>query len=400
MRKLDDYRIIAGDRIIDEILREAEPLKGKYVTHVNSTYYGGGVAEILDNLVYLMNEVGINAGWRLLKGSDGFFEITKFFHNGCQGAAVELTPEIRKKYEENNERNAKIMHLEKSDAVIAHDPQVLPLIRYYEKSQPWIWRCHIDITNPDKILWEYLKGFINRYDAMVISDERFRKKDINIPQHVIMPSIDPLADKNRDLSAGEAEKILAEAGINTGKPIISQISRYDHWKDPLGVIDAFLIVKREINCQLILLGNFADDDPEGQAMFDKVKEKAKDLGDVMVLANMDNNDLLVNALQRSSVVVLQKSLREGFGLTVSEALWKGTPVVAGRVGGISNQIIDGQNGFLVASIEECAQRTIGILKDGILREKMGRFARDFVKEHFLITRHLLDYIRLIKAKLN
>lgn len=399
MRKLDDYRQIVGDKVIDGILASAEPLKGKYVSHVNSTYYGGGVAEILDSLVYLMNEAGINAGWRLIKGSDEFFRTTKLFHNGCQGAEVKLTPEIKKVYEETNERNSVFMHLENSDAIIAHDPQVLPLIRHYGKKQPWIWRCHIDITHPNAELWEYLKDFANCYDGVILSDKKYEKKDLEPPQHIIMPSIDPLNDKNRKMEPEEAWRILEKIGIESAKPIVSQISRYDLWKDPLGVIDAYDLAKKEMDCQLVLLGNFATDDPEGDEMYKKVVERAKRSKDVTVLVNVENNDLAVNALQTVSHVVLQKSLREGFALTVSEALWKGTPVIAGRVGGIPNQVIDGENGYLVESVEECAEKIVTVLRDDNLRKKMGEFAHEFVKEHFLITRHLADYINLLKVEM-
>jgi len=396
MANLDDYRKIVGDKKINEIIKEAKPLKGKYIVHVNSTFYGGGVAEILDSLVYLMNQVGIKAGWRLLKGHCSFFEITKSFHNGSQGANIKLTPKIKKVYEEANRHNSIFMHLEKNDAIIIHDPQVLPLIKFYKKQQPWVWRCHIDITKPNKKLWNYLKNFINLYDEMIISDSRYRKKDIKVPQTIIMPSIDPLNEKNKKLSPQKIKSILSELGIKFNKPIISQISRFDIWKDPCGVIEVFKKVKKKTDCQLILLGNSATDDPEGLKIYYEVAKKAKKIKDVTLLLNVNNNDLVVNALQRVSEVVLQKSIREGFALTVSEALWKGTPVIGGNVGGIPNQVIDGKNGYLVNNIEECADRTIKLLKDDRSRKKMGKYAHEFVKENFLITRHLLDYIKLLK----
>jgi trehalose synthase len=395
MATLDDYRKIAGDEIVDQIIEEAKPLKGKYVTHVNSTYYGGGVAEILDNLVYLMNEIGINAGWRLLKGTKSFFEITKLLHNSCQGGKLEMSPELKEYYEETNRRNSVFMHLEKSDVVIAHDPQVLPLVKFYKASQLWIWRCHIDITEPNPQVWEYLSQFIWHYDEMIISDEKYKKNNLRIPQTVIMPSIDPLSAKNRELSFAEAVTILKKAGIKLGRPIISQISRFDSWKDPLGVIEAYEMAKKEVNCQLVLLGNFATDDPEGLEMYEKTVARAKKSQDVTVLVNVEKNDLTVNALQRVSEIVLQKSLREGFGLTVSEALWKGTPVIGGRVGGIPNQIIDGQNGYMVESVKGCATRIIELMRDEKKRKAMGKFGKEHVRKNFLITRHLLDYIRLL-----
>lgn len=396
MSILNQYKKIIGEEKINEIIGEAKPLRGKYVAHINSTFYGGGVAEIIESLVVLMNDIGINAGWRQLKGSAPFFEITKLFHNGSQGADVKINNKIKKIYEEINRKNSLFMHIEKNDAVIIHDPQVLPLIKFYKKQQPWIWRCHIDITEPDKILWNYLKSFINLYDAMIISDVNYRKKDIKIPQEVIMPSINPLNDKNKKLSFAQIRLILEKAGIKPNKPIISQISRYDQWKDPLGVIDVFRAVKKKIDCQLVLLGNFATDDPEGGKVYQEVMRKVRNLKDAYALLNVKDNDLTVNALQSASAVVLQKSLREGFAITVSEALWKETPVIGGNVGGIPNQIIDGKSGYLINNIQECADRTVELLKNEILRKRMGKFGHEYVKNNFLVTRHLLDYIRLLK----
>lgn len=395
MELLNKYSNIIGQKEVDRIVKEAEPLKGKYITHVNSTFYGGGVAEVLNSLVILMNDVGIKAGWRHLKGTETFFEITKVFHNGAQGGEVKLDSETKKTYEDICRHNSIFMHLDTNDAVVAHDPQVLPLIEFYKKNKPWIWRCHIDITDPDKKLWRYLKRFIKQYDEMVVSDEEYKKKDINIPQSVIMPSIDPLSKKNKYLSASRARKVLSDLGVELNKPVVSQISRYDKWKDPIGVVDAFKKIRKEMDCQLVLLGNTAPDDPEGQEVYQKVVKKTKNMKDVTVLLNVENNDLAVNALQRMSDVVFQKSIREGFALTVSEALWKGTPVVAGNTGGIPNQIVEGKNGHLVNSVNECARKTIPILKNKKTREQMGQFAREYVRDNFLITRHLLDYIRLL-----
>ncbi len=394
MITLDDYRKIVGDEKIDEIIREAKPLRGKYVVHINSTFYGGGVAEILDSLVYLMNQVEIKAGWRLIKGIPSFFDVTKSFHNGCQGANTKLTAKVKEIYEGTNFHNSTFMHLEKNDAVIIHDPQVLPLIKFYKKNQPWIWRCHIDITKPNKKLWNYLKNFINLYDEMIISDECYRKKDIKIPQTIIMPSINPLNERNKRVSKQKARSILSEHGIKFNKPIISQISRFDVWKDPSGVVDSFRKTRKYANCQLVLLGNFATDDPEGFKVYQEIVKKVKGEKDITVL--LADSILIVNALQAVSEVVLQKSLREGFALTVSEALWKETPVIGGNVGGIPNQIINGKNGYLVNNIDECSDRTIELLKNDKLRKKMGKFGRELVRENFLITRHLLDYIKLLK----
>jgi len=396
MKLLNKYKNIIGAPKVAEIIKKARPLRGKYILHVNATYYGGGVAQILDRLVVLMNDIGINACWSILKGNEPFFEITKTFHNGTQGEKIKLTNKIKKTYEDLCERNSVFMNFNNLDAVIAHDPQVLPLINYEkQKKVSWIWRCHTDITNPNKELWKYLKTFIRKYNHMIVSDKKYLKKDLKIKQSIIMPSIDPLSDKNRDISEKEAREELKKLGIkNLKKPIVSQISRYDHFKDPLGVLAAFSLMKKKVDCQLVLLGNFATDDPEGDYMYKEVKKKARGMRDVTVLANI-GTPLSVNALQKMSAVVLQKSIKEGFALTVAEALWKRTPVVAGNVGGIPNQIIDGKNGYLIKSIKECADRTVEILKDHNLRKKMGDFGREHVKENFLITRHLLEYIDLL-----
>jgi len=397
MNTLNNYRKIVGDKKINEIINEAKPLKGKYVTHINSTFYGGGVAEILSSLVFLMNDVGIKAEWRLLRGNKNFFNITKSFHNGLQGDDIKLTEKNKKIYEKINYLNSLFMHIEKSDIVIAHDVQVLPLIKFFKKTQPWIWRCHVDISNQNKKLWKYLTKFINLYDNIIISDKNYIKNDIKTEQKIIMPSIDPLSDKNKNLSFKKAKAILSNFDIKFNKPIISQISRYDIWKDPVGVVDTFLLIKKKIDCQLILLGNTSIDDPEGDKIYKQVIKKTKNIKDCIVLLNVENNDIVVNALQRMSDVVLQKSLKEGFALTVSEALWKGTPVVGSNVGGIPNQIINGKNGYLINSIKECAEKTIKILQDNNLRKKMKKYAHEYVKENFLITRHLLDYIKIINT---
>ncbi len=399
MSLLEDYRKIAGNDIIEKIIQEAQPLQGKYITHVNSTYYGGGVAEILDSLIYLMNEIGIHAGWRLLKGNENFFQATKLFHNGCQGEKIELIPEIKKIYEETNRRNSKFMHLEQSDVIIIHDPQVLPLIGYYPKNQPWLWRCHIDLTAPDAALWQYLQNFIKKYDRVIVSDKAYKKSDLQVSQEVIMPSIDPLHEKNRKLSLEQAKKIISSLGINIQKPIVSQISRFDYWKDPIGVIEAFQKAKKKVDCQLVLLGNYATDDPEGYEMHKRVCQKAEGIEDIKILANVKNNNSAVNALQTFSTVVIQKSIREGFGLTVSESLWKKTPVIGGKAGGISNQIVEGENGYLVDSVDQCAQRIVELLKDEKKRKKMGENGREYIRKNFLITRHLLDYLRVFKRTL-
>jgi len=392
---LKNYGNIVGEELVEKIYREAEPLANKHVEHVNSTFYGGGVAEILNSLALLMNDVGIRTGWRLLKGTPDFFNVTKKFHNGLQGEDINLTDIDKRIYLETNEINSVIMHIDFADCLIIHDPQPLPLINFYEKKQPWVWRCHIDLSNPNQLLWNYLKQFIGKYDSVIVSMEQYKQKDLQKPYHLIPPSIDPLTTKNKFISETEIKKYLSKFGVELDKPVISQVSRFDKWKDPLGVIKAFEIIKKQVDCKLVLLGSMASDDPEGDIIYNHLMEKVKGNRDIIIINFSD--DFLVNCLQRASDVVIQKSTREGFGLTVTEALWKGTPVVAGNVGGIPLQVIDGKNGYLINDVKECADRTVKLLKDPKLREEFGAVGIEHVKKNFLITRHLLDYIRLIKS---
>jgi len=392
---LKNYSSIVGEKLVGEIYEEAAPLEDKHVEHINSTYYGGGVAEILSSLTLLMNDVGIKTGWRLLKGNQDFFNVTKKFHNALQGENIRLSENKKKIYTECSEINSILMHIHSLDAIIIHDPQPLPLINFYKKKQPWIWRCHIDLSNPNKELWSYLKQFIEKYDAVVVSMEQYKQKDLQKPHHIIQPSIDPLTVKNKFIPDSVVKRYLSKFGVDLDKPVISQVSRFDKWKDPLGVVKSFEIIKKQVDCKLVLLGSMASDDPEGEIIYNRLMEKVKDNKDIIVINYAD--DFLVNCLQRASDVIIQKSLKEGFGLTVTEALWKGTPVVAGNVGGIPLQVIDGKNGYLVNNIRECADRTIKLLKDPRLREELGTAGMGHVKKNFLITRHLMDYIHLLKG---
>lgn len=392
---LKNYSSIVGEKLVDEIYEEAAPLEDKHVEHINSTYYGGGVAEILSSLTLLMNDVGIKTGWRLLKGSQDFFNVTKKFHNALQGENIRLSENKKKIYTECSEINSIIMHIHSLDAIIVHDPQPLPLINFYKKKQPWIWRCHIDLSNPNKELWSYLKQFIEKYDAVVVSMEQYKQKDLQKPHHIIRPSIDPLTVKNKFIPDSVVKRYLSKFGVDLDKPVISQVSRFDKWKDPLGVVNSFEIIKKQVDCKLVLLGSMATDDPEGEIIYNRLMEKVKGNNDIIVINYAD--DFLVNCLQRASDVVIQKSIREGFGLTVTEALWKGTPVVGGNAGGIPLQVIDGKNGYLVNNVKECADRTIKLLKDPRLREELGTAGIGHVKKNFLITRHLMDYIHLLKG---
>ena len=393
---LDDYREIVGDRIISEIYKKARNLYGSNVQHINSTYYGGGVAEILTSLVPLMNDVGLETDWRILRGTPDFFTVTKKFHNALQGDTVNLSDMKKQLYLQSNEAFSvycKIDH----DYVIIHDSQPLALIKFYKKKQPWIWRCHVDLTGLNKKLWNFLKRFILRYDIVIVSSEKYKMKDLPVEQRVIYPSIDPLSPKNMELSDQTISKYLKKFKIPTDKPILTQISRFDKFKDPEGVIEVFKHVKEKIDCRLVLCGNMATDDPESLRVYEKVKRKSCKLiekGDVILITS--ENNILVNALQRASSVIIQKSLKEGFGLTVTEALWKEKPVVASNVGGIPIQINDGENGFLIDStdIKGFADRILAILRDKKMAKEIGKKGKESVRKQFLKTRSLMDYLDL------
>ena len=397
MISLDNYIEIVGNKVIAEIFRKARRLNGKQVLHINSTYQGGGVAEILHSLVPLMNDVGIDTDWNTLHGNPDFFTITKRFHNALQGDPVHLTKMKKKLYLEANEDFSKYNHIH-HDCVIIHDPQPMPLIKVYKKKQPWVWRCHIDLSNPNSELWEFLSQFLIRYDMAIISNESYRQKGLAMEQRVIYPAIDPVNSKNKELSDKDISKYLKKFGIDTDKPIISQVSRFDKWKDPEGVLKVFKLVKKEIDCRLVLCGSLATDDPEGPKLYERIKKNAEQLmdnGDVVLI--ISENNILVNALQRSSGAVIQKSIREGFCLAVTEALWKGTPVVASNVGGIPVQIKDGESGFLVEPDDTrgFADRVIKILNEPELAREVGEKGKETVRKNFLITRLLEDYLDLL-----
>lgn len=401
MKKLSAYRHIVGDAVIGEIYHKVKPLYGKRILHINSTFIGGGVAEILTHLTPLMNNVGIDADWRILHGNTDLFEITKKFHNALQGDEINLSSIKRKLYVAASEDFSAYARLD-HDLVIIHDPQPLPLIEFYKKRQPWIWRCHIDLSHPNPTLWDFLKGFIIRYDLAIVSHDQYTKKDLPVRQTVIQPVIDPLTPKNMPLKDREIAYYLRKHNIPTDKPIITQISRFDKWKDPMGVVEVFLKVKKKVDCRLVLCGNMATDDPEGIEIFQDVQNRVQDLidsGDVL-LVTVESN-VLVNALQRISAVVMQKSIREGFGLTVTEAMWKERPVLASNVGGIPLQITDGVDGFLAApdDYDGFADRAIEVLKSSTLAKEMGARAKETIREKFLITRLLRDYIDIISYQL-
>lgn len=389
--KVEDYEQLVGAETIERIIEKAKPLQDFQVVNINSTYYGGGVAELLSSLTLLMNNLGIKTGWRVIHGPPDFFSVTKKMHNALQGGVINLTNLKTQIYEEVVYENGIRNHLD-HDIVVIHDPQPLPMINHYKRRGPWIWRCHIDLSNPNKELWSYLIPFIEKYDAVIFSIKEYLQK-LKTPQLFFMPAIDPFSIKNRELSEDEVNERLNYYNIPTDLPLVVQISRLDRWKDPEGVIKTFKLARKEVACTLVLLGNVATDDPEGEEVYRSLLSQQEER--IIILSREDT--ALVNALQRRATAVLQKSIREGFGLTVAEAMWKGTPVIGGNVGGIRYQIEDGVNGFLVSSIEEAAERIIQLIKDKKLRDEMGQRAKETVRDQFLLTRYLEQYLDLFKS---
>jgi trehalose synthase len=386
-----DYQPLIGQESVDRIRRKAEPLQDLHIAHVNSTYYGGGVAELLSSLTLLMNDVGIKTGWRVIQGAPDFFSVTKKMHNALQGGEINMTNLKQEIYENVIFENAIRNHLN-HDVVFIHDPQPLLMVKHYKKKGPWIWRCHLDLTNADKQLWEYMKPNVECYDAVILTLKEYQQ-DLETPQVFFMPAIDPFSIKNRELTEDEIDERLEHYEIPSDLPLVVQISRFDRWKDPEGVIKAFKLAQKHIDARLVLLGNVATDDPEGTEVFQSLLGYQDDK--IIILSREDT--ALVNALQRRAAVVLQKSLREGFGLTVTEAMWKGAAVVGGNVGGIRYQIEDGVSGFLVSSIEEAADKIVRLVNDGDLRRQMGNRAREKVMQNFLLSRLLEQYLDLIRS---
>ncbi len=395
---LDSLRPIVGEQTIDELHALAAPLRGKRIQHINATRVGGGVAELLGRIVPLMNELGLVASWDVLSADEEFFRVTKSFHNAIQGEAIELSAGDYEVYVQGNRRNSESIALE-GDFVILHDPQPCALIeRRKSHPQRCIWRCHIDASHPHRGLWTFLSRYLRRYDAAIFSTPVFTRP-LAIPQYVVAPAIDPLSDKNRTLELPEVLAVLEGYRIDAARPILTQISRFDRFKDPLGVIQAFRMVRETNDCQLVLAGGAASDDPEGAEVLAEVREAAGEDPDIHVLELPPDAHRTVNALQRSAAVVLQKSLKEGFGLTVSEALWKGRPVIGGATGGIPLQVLDGINGYLVYSAEGAAFRTRHLLNHPEAAVQMGRRGVDQVRQNFLLTRNIRDYLLIMNLTL-
>jgi trehalose synthase len=397
-KSLADYATISGRGLMAEIQRLAGPLEGKRILHLSATAFGGGVAEINYTLVPLMQSAGLAAEWRIIKGQDEFFNVTKMIHNALQGNPQGLTAEQERVFHEYNARNAEELDASEYDFVIIHDPQPAAIIDHFpDSSARWIWRCHIDLSTPNENVLAVLLPSLARYDAAIFHMPQYVPRSEDLPEAFIWPpAIDPLTPKNMALSAEDAAYIVDQFGIDVDRLLITQVSRFDPWKDPLGVIDAFRLVREHHSgIQLALVGSMAHDDPEGWDYYNQTVEYAAGDPDIFILSNLNNiGSVEVNAFQVHSAAVLQKSIREGFGLTVTEGLWKSRPTVAGRVGGIPAQIQDGETGWLVDSVEECADACNEILDNPVEARRRGQRGKEFVRQHFLTPRLLRDWLAL------
>lgn len=388
--RLDDYIPIVGRSVIEDLRLLAERLSGRRVQHVNSTAVGGGVAEILNRMVPLCNELGVDSRWDVITGGDRFFGVTKKFHNALHGKPESLTREDFEVFVENGRINAERMTTD-ADIVFIHDPQPVTLIEK-KSGNRWIWRCHVDVSDPLLEVWRFLADYVVRYDAAVFSAPGF-SRDLPMRQALISPSIDPLSDKNRDIGPEVIDAVLDKYAIPRDKPIVTQVSRFDRLKDPVGVLEAYRIAKKNVDCRLVLAGGTASDDPEGAEVYQEVMDRAVGDPDVHILL-MSQNDIEINALQRASDVIVQKSLKEGFGLTVTEALWKAKPVLASAVGGIPLQIRHKYSGLLCHSVEGAAFSLKQLLNSPEYAKKLGENGREHVRNNFLLTRHLREYLLL------
>lgn len=390
---IEEYREVAPKGTVDFLLRLAERVRGRSFLHVNSTRAGGGVAEILSRLVPIMTDLGIKADWEVIEGDPEFFATTKAVHNALQGAEQVLTESMLEHYLEVNRANAERLR-PAADLVLVHDPQPAALVLARPADGRWVWRCHIDLSTPQRRVWAFLRRLVVRYDAAVFSLPAFAQQ-LPIPQFLVYPSIDPLAEKNRRMTRAEIARALHALQVPDDKPILLQVSRFDRFKDPVGVINAYRIVKRYHDVRLVLVGGGATDDPEGVQVLAEVRDGAGRDPDIHVLDLPSNAHLQINALQRAAAIVIQKSTREGFGLTVAEAMWKGKPVVGGATGGITVQIQYGITGYTVNSVEGAAYRIRYLLSNPALMRRMGEAGREHVRRNFLITRHLRDYLSLL-----
>jgi len=394
--QLQDYEDVVGPGVIEELRVLAAKVSGRKLQHINSTPVGGGVAELLTRMVPLFRELGVETSWDVIKGNEAFFNVTKAFHNGLHGKLEDIREEMFEIFRENTAMNLREVNFT-GDVIFLHDPQPAGLIvKKAEIGRHWVWRCHIDVSTPQREIWEFLRPYVEQYDAAIFSMPDFAQQ-LPIPQFRIAPSIDPLSDKNKPLEKSYIAQVLEKYSLDPRRQILTQISRFDRLKDPLGVISAYKIVKKRIDCQLALAGGGASDDPEGEAVLREVQEAAVGDPDIHILLLPPFSDLEINALVRGSTVVIQKSIREGFGLTVSEALWKKKPVIGGAVGGIKLQVIDGITGFLVHSPEGAAHRIAQLLRDSKMCQRMGENGYLHVQRNFLVTRHVKDYLLTMLA---
>jgi trehalose synthase len=400
-KSIEAYRAVIGDERMEEIFGLAQKLRGARVLHVNATAFGGGVAEILATLIPLMNDVGLDADWQVIRGADEFFNVTKAMHNSLQGMYYDWTPAMREIWLSYNRMNSEAFD-ESYDYVVMHDPQPAAIPTFLEerigrRDGKWIWRCHIDLTDAQAQVWDILRPHVERYDGAIFTLPDYVKDDLNGPEiFSVPPAIDPLSPKNVELSPETVDEILSRYGVDPQRPMVTQISRFDPWKDPLGAIDVYRVAKREFpDLQLVMIASMASDDPEGWSWYERTVRRAGEDFDIHVLSNLNGvGNVEVNAFQRAARVVIQKSLREGFGLVVSEALWKGRPVVAGNVGGIPLQIDDGKTGFLVNTADECAEKLLYLLRNREVADQMGSLGVECVRDRFLTTRYLRDYLRI------
>jgi trehalose synthase len=396
---LDSYAKIVGDEVIDHLRQLAGPLNGMKVMHVNSTREGGGVAEILRWLIPMKRELGLDAVWEVITGNQEFYQCTKSFHNALQGHRLDIAQELLDNFEATNRENAERLRtsLMEADVVFIHDPQPSPLLKLCpDRQTKWVWRCHIDVSRPHRPVWKYLRNYVEEYDASVWSLAQFAQR-LAHPLYLIAPSIDPLSEKNRELDASEIDEVRSRWGLDPKWPVITQVSRFDRFKDPVGVIQAYRLIRQFTHAQLVLAGGGASDDPEGEEVLQEVRNMAGNDPDTHVILLPPDAHREINALQRAADIIVQKSTREGFGLTVTEGLWKGKPVIGGDSGGIRLQVVNHHTGFLVNSPEGAALRIRYLLKNRDKLEEMGRKAKQFVLDSFLLTRHLREYLTLIYA---
>ncbi|HEV8469754.1 MAG TPA: glycosyltransferase [Candidatus Limnocylindria bacterium] len=400
IKRVAEYAEVIGEQRYEELRKLAAAVTGRSMLHINATAYGGGVAEILQNLVPLLRDAGVDAHWSVLDAPAPFFDITKKIHNALQGMPLDLSPAEQKLFLDVARENA--AQLREADVILAHDPQAVALRHFAgARGAGWVWRCHIDLTTAYQPVWSFLRPYVDEHDASIWTMPEFVRPDLRMSRVLIQaPTIDPFSVKNREMPLAEARQVVQGFGVDVERPILLQVSRFDPWKDPLGVIDAYRLVKVEVpGVQLVMIGSLADDDPEGAEYLRRTSEHARGDPDIFLFTNLDGvKDREVNAFQRAATVVLQKSLREGFGLVIAEALWKGVPVVGGKVGGIPLQIEDGVSGYLVTSVEEAATRTLELLKDPALRRSMAQAGRERVRDRFLITRDLRDQLELVSSR--